>query len=92
MGHRDVVAEGFKDALPCQVDAVFLDLPSPWEVVKHVQKVLKRGKKTTVRFKGQAKNYYCLSSIRISFAFCKNYYLFFLVSALISSLLAEYKL
>ena len=41
MGHRDVISDGFNvDKL---VDAIFLDLPSPWEVVPHVRRALKRG-------------------------------------------------
>jgi len=45
VGHRDVVTEGFADVIPCKVDAVFLDLPVPWDVVPHVQQILKRGGK-----------------------------------------------
>jgi len=38
--HRDVCAHGFDiDGI---ADAVFLDLPHPWEVVKHAKKALKR--------------------------------------------------
>ncbi|CAG7816073.1 unnamed protein product [Allacma fusca] len=40
VGHRDVITDGFDvDVL---VDAVFLDLPCPWEVVPHVRRSLRR--------------------------------------------------
>lgn len=42
VGHRDVISDGFDVEKPA--DAVFLDLPKPWEVVPHVQRSLKRGK------------------------------------------------
>jgi tRNA (adenine57-N1/adenine58-N1)-methyltransferase len=38
--HRDVITDGFE--VDEQVDAVFLDLPSPWDVVPHVRGALKR--------------------------------------------------
>ncbi len=38
-GHRDVCSDGFN--LECIADAVFLDLPSPWEALPHAKKVLK---------------------------------------------------
>jgi len=37
--HRDVCAEGFD--LVGKADAVFLDLPHPWEVVKHAKTAIK---------------------------------------------------
>ncbi|KAJ3105799.1 tRNA (adenine(58)-N(1))-methyltransferase catalytic subunit trmt61a [Phlyctochytrium bullatum] len=40
--HRDVCGEGF--GLEDIADAVFLDLPSPWEAVGAAKKALKRGK------------------------------------------------
>lgn len=43
MGHRDVIEEGFD--VPHEVDAIFLDLPKPWEVVPHVRRRLKRAGK-----------------------------------------------
>ncbi|ODM96915.1 tRNA (adenine(58)-N(1))-methyltransferase catalytic subunit TRMT61A [Orchesella cincta] len=43
VGHRDVISDGFDVEKPA--DAVFLDLPKPWEVVPHVQRSLKRGGK-----------------------------------------------
>lgn len=39
--HRDVSQEGFDERLSQCVDAVFLDLPKPWDVLKHAAKVLK---------------------------------------------------
>lgn len=48
--HRDVVENGFAlsaDALEnpahAQCDGIFIDLPTPWLVLKHVKKVLKSG-------------------------------------------------
>lgn len=38
LSHRDVIKDGFDDSIT--VDAVFLDLPSPWLVVPHAKKVL----------------------------------------------------
>jgi tRNA (adenine57-N1/adenine58-N1)-methyltransferase catalytic subunit len=44
---RDVVKDGFKleseKQLDDEVDAIFLDLPKPWEVICHTEKVLKKG-------------------------------------------------
>jgi len=37
--HRDVCAEGF--GLTNKADAVFLDLPHPWEVIKHAKSAMK---------------------------------------------------
>ncbi|XP_076463486.1 tRNA (adenine(58)-N(1))-methyltransferase catalytic subunit TRMT61A-like [Babylonia areolata] len=39
--HRDVCAQGFE--LVKEADAVFLDLPSPWDCVGHAKKALKSG-------------------------------------------------
>ncbi|XP_071832683.1 tRNA (adenine(58)-N(1))-methyltransferase catalytic subunit TRMT61A-like [Apostichopus japonicus] len=39
LANRDVMKDGFQDDVV--VDAVFLDLPSPWLVVPHAKKVLK---------------------------------------------------
>lgn len=38
--HRDVLAHGFEHEN--LADAVFLDLPAPWDAVEHVMKVLKK--------------------------------------------------
>jgi len=38
--HRDVCRDGF--GLENKVDAVFLDLPHPWEVVKHAKTAMKK--------------------------------------------------
>ncbi len=37
---RDVEKEGFPDI---KVDAVFIDIPEPWMVLKHIPKILKKG-------------------------------------------------
>ena len=37
--HRDVCSEGF--GLENKADAVFLDLPHPWEVIKHAKAAMK---------------------------------------------------
>lgn len=39
VSHRDVCREGFD--LDDKMDAVFLDLPHPWEAIKHVPRILK---------------------------------------------------
>lgn len=39
--HRDVCANGFADDLDGRADAVFLDLPSPHQVVPYALKALK---------------------------------------------------
>lgn len=38
--HRDVCADGFE--LEHQADAVFLDLPCPWEALPHAKKAIKK--------------------------------------------------
>lgn len=42
MGHRDVISDGFN--VDKRVDAIFLDLPIPWDGIPHAQRTLKRGK------------------------------------------------
>lgn len=37
--HRDVGSDGF--GITEEADAVFLDLPNPWEVIPHAAKALK---------------------------------------------------
>lgn len=37
---RDVEKEGFSDI---KVDTVFIDIPEPWNVIKHIPKILKKG-------------------------------------------------
>ncbi|MEM4633726.1 MAG: hypothetical protein QW275_01070, partial [Candidatus Anstonellaceae archaeon] len=37
---RDVEKEGFPDI---KVDAVFIDIPEPWSVIRHTIKILKKG-------------------------------------------------
>ena len=39
--HRDVCAQGFE--LCKEVDAVFLDLPAPWECISFAKQVLRPG-------------------------------------------------
>lgn len=41
--HRDVVLNGLKHEAYNEADAVFLDLPNPWDVVKEAYSVLKNG-------------------------------------------------
>lgn len=38
---RDVCAEGFGETVENKIDAIFLDLPHPWLVVKHAINALK---------------------------------------------------
>lgn len=38
---RDVCAEGFGEKVENKVDAIFLDLPHPWLVIKHAINALK---------------------------------------------------
>ncbi|XP_046911835.1 tRNA methyltransferase 61 [Dermatophagoides farinae] len=42
---RDVCTEGFQFLEPLKFDAVFLDLPNPWEAIESAQRVLKSGGK-----------------------------------------------
>jgi tRNA (adenine57-N1/adenine58-N1)-methyltransferase len=44
--HRDVSAEGF--GLTNEVDAVFLDLPGPWECVVSAKQALRPGNSSSV--------------------------------------------
>ena len=39
---RDACEEGFGSELENQADAVFLDLPHPWDAIPHAKKVIKR--------------------------------------------------
>jgi len=41
-GHRDVCSDGF--GLDSVADAVFLDLPKPWEAIPHAKAALKRAR------------------------------------------------
>lgn len=41
--HRDVLKEGFKSDNIVEYDAIFLDLPAPWNAIVHVYEVLKTG-------------------------------------------------
>jgi tRNA (adenine57-N1/adenine58-N1)-methyltransferase len=41
VAHRDVCADGLPPLPDRQYDAVFLDLPAPWQVVRSVAEVLK---------------------------------------------------
>lgn len=43
VSHRDTIRTGFPDELENQADAVFLDLPAPWDVVAAAKKSLKHG-------------------------------------------------
>lgn len=38
---RDICKSGFDDGLKGKVDAVILDLPHPWEAIKHVPQIFK---------------------------------------------------
>lgn len=44
---RNVCEEGFGDEMGNKADAIFLDLPSPWEAAKHVTGCLKKKGKNT---------------------------------------------
>jgi tRNA (adenine57-N1/adenine58-N1)-methyltransferase len=39
--HRDTIANGFPSELDGKIDAVFLDLPAPWDVVASAKRALK---------------------------------------------------
>lgn len=41
-GHRDVCSNGFPGDLTSKIDAIFLDLPHPWECVPHAKIALKK--------------------------------------------------
>jgi len=58
VSHRDVCSEGF-GVDNCSVDAVFLDLPSPWLAIPFASKALKPGKLLIVKLSiFVATNYY----------------------------------
>ena len=44
---KDVCQDGFGDALKGKADAVFLDLPHPWEAVPHAVAVMKNTGKSS---------------------------------------------
>ena len=39
--NRDVIAKGFPDSVDHKADAVFLDIPRPYECIDHVKRALK---------------------------------------------------
>lgn len=39
--HRNVCKDGFGEDIENSIDAVFLDLPAPWEAIPHAKKVLR---------------------------------------------------
>lgn len=49
--HRDVCADGFEVKglkEPMKADVVFLDLPSPWEAIPHLDKVIAKDRKVSI--------------------------------------------
>ncbi|KAF5334305.1 hypothetical protein D9611_014138 [Ephemerocybe angulata] len=40
--HRNVCKDGFGEGIADSIDAVFLDLPAPWEAIPHAKKVLRK--------------------------------------------------
>ncbi|KIJ96834.1 hypothetical protein K443DRAFT_106566 [Laccaria amethystina LaAM-08-1] len=44
--HRNVIKDGF--TVVDEVDAVFLDLPAPWEAVEHAKKALRKDRTTRI--------------------------------------------
>ncbi|GAA5881503.1 hypothetical protein JCM3774_000138 [Rhodotorula dairenensis] len=44
--HRDVYKDGFE--LENQVDAIFLDLPAPWEALEHAKKAMRRDRQARI--------------------------------------------
>ncbi|KAJ2925967.1 hypothetical protein H1R20_g11125, partial [Candolleomyces eurysporus] len=40
--HRNVCKDGFGEDIGDSIDAVFLDLPAPWEAIPHAKKVLRK--------------------------------------------------
>ncbi|CAO1623314.1 unnamed protein product [Sympodiomycopsis kandeliae] len=46
--HRNVCLNGFPISISSQADAVFLDLPAPWEAIPHTLSVLNPGQTTRI--------------------------------------------
>ncbi|ANZ73406.1 BA75_00471T0 [Komagataella pastoris] len=47
--HRDVCTNGFKvDGVDVDGDAVFLDLPAPWEAIKHLDEVVAKDRRVSI--------------------------------------------
>ncbi|GAA5982536.1 hypothetical protein JCM10908_006689 [Rhodotorula pacifica] len=44
--HRDVYKDGFE--LENEVDAIFLDLPAPWEALEHAKKAMRRDRQARI--------------------------------------------
>ncbi|KAK7462462.1 tRNA (adenine-N(1)-)-methyltransferase catalytic subunit trm61 [Stygiomarasmius scandens] len=46
--HRNVCKDGFGDVVSNRADAVFLDLPAPWDAVEHAKIALRKDRQTRI--------------------------------------------
>ena len=46
--HRDVCKTGFGETVAGRADAVFLDLPSPWEAIEHAKRAMRKDRTSRI--------------------------------------------